>query len=157
MQKAGTALTITATDKAGNSSVAVTVKVTKIIAFTDLQSVPWAKEAIETMAGLGMINGVGNNKFEPNSNVTRAQFATLIVKTLGISGSAYNPFTDVKSSDWFAKDVALAYQYGIISGVSKTQFAPNRPITREEMAVMMVRAIKLKQNVTAKKCRWNIK
>lgn len=117
--------------------------------FTDIQSVPWAKDAIEIMAGLGIINGVGNNKYDPGSNVTRAQFAKLIVNTLGITETASNPFKDVKPSDWFAKDVALAYKHGIITGVSSTQFAPNRPITRQEMAVMMVRAMKLKQQVTA--------
>jgi hypothetical protein len=117
--------------------------------FIDIQSVPWAKDAIEIMAGLGIVNGVGNNKFDPNSNVTRAQFAKLIINTLGITGTASEPFSDVKSTDWFAKDVALAYKCGIITGVSSTQFAPNRSITRQEMAVMMVRAIKVKQQVTA--------
>lgn len=148
VQKAGTELTITATDKAGNSSVGFTVKVVAVF-FTDLQSVPWAKEAIETMAGLGIVNGVGNNRFDPDNNVTRAQFARLIIKTLGITGTASNPFTDVKSSDWFANDVALAYKYGIVNGVTATEFAPESPITRQEMAVMMMRAIKYKQQVAA--------
>ena len=48
--------------------------------FTDIQSVPWAKDAIEIMAGLGIINGVGNNKFDPNSNATRAQSAVIMYR-----------------------------------------------------------------------------
>lgn len=117
------------------------------ITFIDIEGVPWAQDPIEIMAGLGIIDGIGNNEFDPNNNVTRAQFAKLVVQTLGITGTASNPFKDVKSTDWFAKDVALAYESGIINGVSSTQFAPNRPITRQEMAVMMVRAINVKQQV----------
>lgn len=150
VQKPGTVITITSTDKAGNTSKGINIEVKQAITFIDLESVPWAKEAVETMATLGIINGVGDNKYSPDSNVTRAQFAKLIIKTLGITGTANHPFTDVKASDWFSNEVALAYKYGIVNGVSATEFAPDRPITRQEMAVMMVRAMNYKQKVTAK-------
>ena len=145
-----TTLILYAKDDAGNKSAEVTVTVKVPITFTDLEDVPWAIEAIETMASLGVINGVGNNKYAPENNVTRAQFAKLIIKTLGITGTASEPFTDVNSTNWFYNDVALAYKYKIINGVSSTEFAPNRPITRQEMAVMMARAINIKQSIKAK-------
>lgn len=146
-----TKITVYATDKAGNRSAGTTITVKPVaVTFKDLGNVQWAKENIETMASLGIINGVGDNKYEPNSNITRAQFATLIIKTLNIRGTATEPFSDVNPSDWFANDVALAYKNKIINGVSSTEFAPNQNITRQEMAVMMVRAMSLKQSIKAK-------
>ncbi len=145
-----TKITVYVKDKSGNRSTGTTLTVKPVTTtFTDLGSVTWAKPAIESMASLGIINGVGDNKYAPKNNITRAQFATLIVKTLNLRGTATEPFTDVKSTDWFAKDVALAYKYQIINGVSSTKFEPNRTITRQEMAVMMVRAIKMKQSIKA--------
>jgi hypothetical protein len=120
------------------------LKIIPTITFSDINNVTWAKEAIETMATLGIISGVGNGKYDPNGNVTRAQFAKLVVRTLGLEGeTAPLTFTDVKPSDWFYNDVALAVKYGIVTGKSKTTFAPNDQITRQDMAVMMYRALKL--------------
>lgn len=144
-------LTVYAIDDAGNKSANVTVTVKRVlISFNDIGGVPWAQEAINTMASLGIINGMDENTYAPSDNITRAQFAKLIIKTLGLTGTASEPFKDVTSKDWFYNDVALAYKHGIINGVSSTEFAPNKPITRQEMAVMMVRAIQLNQSIKAK-------
>lgn len=147
-----TTLIIYAKDDAGNKSAEVTVRVKRVpTTFNDLESVKdWAKTEIEFMASLGVINGVGNDKYNPESDITRAEFAKLIIKTLGITGTAKEPFTDVNSTNWFANDVALAYTHGIVKGKSVTLFAPEEPITRQEMAVMMVRAIKTQQSIKVK-------
>lgn len=153
-----TKLKVYAIDEAGNKSEDVYVTVNRVpVTFPDLGGVTWAKEAIERMASLGIINGFADNTFKPNKNVTRAEFATLLIKTLGISGTASEPFTDVTTNDWFYYDVALAYKYNIINGKSTTLFAPNETITRQEMATMMVRAMNVKQTIQVKDINGTLK
>lgn len=101
------------------------------------------KAAIETLASRGIINGKTENSFEPNSTMTRAEFATIIARGLGLSGKSNAIFKDVTANDWFYNYVAAAYSYGIIKGVSENEFNPNGTISREEAAVMVTRAAKL--------------
>ncbi|MBE7029179.1 MAG: hypothetical protein E7405_02885 [Ruminococcaceae bacterium] len=101
------------------------------------------KAAIENLASRGIINGKTENSFEPNSTMTRAEFATIITRGLGLSGKSNTIFKDVTASDWFYNYVSTAYSYGIIKGVSQNEFNPNGTITREEAAVMVTRAAKL--------------
>lgn len=167
---AGSTLTFVVKDQAGNQSQPVIVKVALKISFpvlpagtpkktfTDLGNVPWAKDAIEEMATLGVINGVSANSYNPDSNVTRAEFAKMIIKTLGIQGeNLYNPFEDVKEGDWYYTEVLLAAKYGIVKGVSPVEFAPNQLITRQEMATMIVRAMQLVQPVQANNVEGTLK
>lgn len=101
------------------------------------------KTAIETLASRGIINGKTENSFEPNSTMTRAEFATIIARGLGLPQKNNAIFKDVTESDWFYNYVGTAYSYGIIKGVSENEFNPNGTITREEAAVMVTRAAKL--------------
>ncbi len=118
-------------------------------AFSDIAKVPWAKDAIQTLAAEGILVGVSTGKFAPTQNVTRAQYAHLLIQALKLDKKEPNPpktaFTDIKANDWFAHDVAVAAKFGIVSGVSKTKFSPNATITREEMAVMTARALEVAQ------------
>ena len=86
---------------------------------------------------------MGDGLFAPNDNMTRAQFATITVKALGLTARANNNFTDVKSSDWFAPYVGTANSYGIVNGVGDNKFNPTGTITRQEAATMVARAAKL--------------
>ena len=99
--------------------------------------------AIEALASRGIINGKTENSFEPNSTMTRAEFATIIARGLGLPQKSSNVFKDVTANDWFYNYVGTAYNYGIIKGVSENEFNPNGTITREEAAVMVTRAAKL--------------
>ena len=99
-------------------------------------------EAIESLAGAGIINGKSENVFEPESTMTRAEFATIIVKALSLTGEAAALFEDVKADDWFCNYVGAAYKNGIINGVSDTLFNPQGTITRQEAAVMICRSAK---------------
>ncbi len=99
--------------------------------------------AIEALAARGIINGKTQNLFDPNETMTRAEFATIIVKALGLPKKGNNTFTDVKTSDWFEDYVTIANSYGIVSGRNSTTFDPNGTITREEAATMVARASKL--------------
>jgi len=69
--------------------------------------------------------------------------------TLGLpTGSGQTPFTDVPAGAWYAPFVAAAVQAGIAQGVTPTTFAPNAPVTRQQMAVLLARALKLTQTAT---------
>lgn len=99
--------------------------------------------AIEALAARGIIDGKGGGLFDPDATMTRAEFATIVVRALGLPLKATDNFTDVKSADWYAEYVGTAYTYGIVNGTTDTTFTPNGTITRQEAAVMVARAAKL--------------
>lgn len=101
------------------------------------------KTAIEALAARQIINGMGDGTFAPNNNMTRAQFATITVKALGLTPKANSVFTDVAAVAWYAPYVGTAYTYGIVNGRSPTSFDPDGTITRQEAATMVARAAKL--------------
>jgi len=95
------------------------------------------------LAARNIINGKTDIAFEPRSTMTRAEFAAIIVRGLGLPAKSNAKFTDVTENDWFFAFVSTANFYGIVNGVSETEFNPNGTITREEAAVMVTRAAKL--------------
>lgn len=102
----------------------------------------WAKADIELLASKLVIKGVTDLSFAPESNITRAEFAALLVRSLGLTADAGSAvFTDVKSSDWFAGAIGAAVKAKLIYGFDDNSFKPNAAITREQMAVMVSRAI----------------
>jgi hypothetical protein len=101
------------------------------------------KTAIEALASRGIILGYDTGYFGPNDTMTRAQFATIVVKALGLPTAKTGNFKDVPASAWFAPYVGTAYTYGIVNGKSATAFDPNGLITRQEAAAMVARAAKL--------------
>lgn len=115
------------------------------LTFEDITGVNAHKyqSAIESLASRLIIDGKTKDKFEPNSNMTRAEFATIIVKSLGIETKGEEKFKDVKKSDWFFDYVATANRYGIVNGVSKDEFKPNNTISKQEAAIMLTNAAKL--------------
>lgn len=102
-----------------------------------------SKSAIEALAARNIINGKTENKFDPHATMTRAEFAAIIVRGLGLPTKNSAKFSDVTSNDWFYSFVNTACSYGIVNGVSETEFHPSGTITREEAAVMVARAAKL--------------
>ncbi|MCM3288848.1 DUF4430 domain-containing protein [Paenibacillus sp. MER 180] len=115
------------------------------ITYTDDASISaWAKEAVHKATELGFMQGTGKDKdasqFEPKRELSRAEFAALIVKYAGLQPQGTDSgFTDVSASSWYAGYVATAKEKGLISGVSANKFAPNQAISRQEMAAMLVR------------------
>jgi hypothetical protein len=111
--------------------------------FADLSN-HWAKSDIELMAAKHIVKGKTGTSYAPKEEVTRAQFAALLVRALGIQKAKVDhtlPFTDVQTSKWYYNEVAVAYNYGIINGLTDTSFGPNVKVTREQMAVMIIRAM----------------
>ncbi|QGQ98840.1 serine protease [Paenibacillus psychroresistens] len=112
------------------------------ITFNDIDT-SWAKSQIQSLADKFMLNGISTNKFSPKGNVTRAEFASILVRALGLQKqTSLAPFGDVTTKDWFAQDVAAAYQAGLVTGISGN-FKPNAEISRQDLTVMLSRAMKL--------------
>lgn len=115
------------------------------VEFDDIASVSsWAGRPIEVAAAKGIIVGDGTGSFNPTDHVTRAEFVKMLVATFGLlDADATETFIDVKDSDWFKPYIASAVKLGLADGRSNAVFAPNVDITREEMAYMVGRALKL--------------
>ncbi len=97
---------------------------------------------MKKMAERGVIHGNHEGYANPLSNLTRAEAAAMVMRTLGIDTSdTKTPFTDVNENEWYAGVINAAYKYGIIKGVSETKFSPKRVVTRAEATVMVARAI----------------
>ncbi|RXJ01692.1 S-layer homology domain-containing protein [Anaerobacillus alkaliphilus] len=105
----------------------------------------WAKATIEKLGSKYIVQGKANGKFDPIATTTRAEFATLLTRSLGLSTTATykGQFSDVKGTEWFAKDLMAAVEAGIIKGHANGTFGYNDPVTREEAAVMITRALNL--------------
>lgn len=109
--------------------------------FADVAADHWASPTIRTLAARHIITGVTDTAFEPRKAVSRAEFTTLLVRALGLKESSrVQPFTDIPDGEWYAGDIAAAYEAGMVSGKSADKFDPNANIKREEMAAMLVKA-----------------
>lgn len=109
-------------------------------AFSDMASVAWAQEAVNSLAEKGIVSGDGNGLFRPNDSVTREEFLKMLVTAFGFEASADAvPFEDVPQDAWYAPYVSAAYKLGITSGKSETVFGTGDNITREEMAALISR------------------
>jgi hypothetical protein len=122
------------------------------ITFTDLTK-PWhEKKYIETLANKLIIEGKKDSQgkpdgtFAPGEDMTRAQFTTMLVKALALPSKKDGKvlaFSDVKESDWFKDALDIAVGYGIITGKPDGRFAPNEPVTRSQVAIMLHRTMEL--------------
>ncbi len=116
------------------------------VTFPDVTSKEWAKSYIETLASKYIVKGHDTGKFAPNGTTTRAEFAVLLVRALGLPGEKYdNRFSDVKGTEWFNQngELAAAVKHGIIEGYDTGKFNPNGKVSRAEAAAMIARAIEL--------------
>ncbi|WP_236608843.1 S-layer homology domain-containing protein [Thermacetogenium phaeum] len=114
-------------------------------AFTDVAG-HWAEETIKLMAAKGIIKGMTATTFAPEAEVTRAQFATMLVNALNIRQQAATGtrFSDVPATAWFANTVETAAANGLLNGYPDGSFKPNAKITRQELAVMVANALKFR-------------
>lgn len=115
---------------------------TKRITFKDIDGV-FSQRAIEELASRHIVKGTTPDYYSPNESLTRAQFSAMLVRSLGIDTSnvVNGVFKDVKAKDWFANDVQALYETGIIRGVTAKTFNPNSPLTRQQAALMLDRAL----------------
>ena len=131
--------TYTFTMPNGQVTVTVTFEETPL-PFTDVTEGDWFYDAVRYAYETGLMDGVGDSLFAPNSETTRAQLATILYRLEGepeVSGTS--GFTDVEAGTWYTDAVAWAAANGIVNGVSETEFAPGKDITREQLATILFR------------------
>lgn len=109
--------------------------------FKDLEQVAWARDQINALKDKKVILGVSETEFAPNQTVTRAEFTAMIVRAFGMDKSSEMNFSDVKSDAWYYNAVNAAYTAGLING-DNGKFNPNDQIMRQDMAVIIDRALK---------------
>uniref|UniRef100_UPI00192E7503 S-layer homology domain-containing protein n=1 Tax=Paenibacillus gorillae TaxID=1243662 RepID=UPI00192E7503 len=103
----------------------------------------WAKETILSWIERGLVNGYEDGSFKPNKTITRAEIVALINRAFEIKGGSTSKFTDVRKSDWFYQDVAAAAAAGYLSGYQDGTFKPKAVVTRQELAVITAKLLKL--------------
>lgn len=111
--------------------------------FDDIDDVTWAKNSILSLYKKGIINGVGNRRFNPNQKITRAEFTKLALNALNIisEDNLGNPFDDVFEGDWYYKYITTALKKGYVLGVGNNKFAPNDFVERQNMVTILYRMI----------------
>ena len=107
----------------------------------------WASSDINNFINKGYISGYQDGTFKPNNDITRAEFVKIVNRVFGFTEKGTVTFNDVKSSDWFYNDIAIAQKAGYINGKTSTTFAPNDKITRQEVAVILTNIMNNKDTV----------
>uniref|UniRef100_UPI0013E8E2AC S-layer homology domain-containing protein n=1 Tax=Longirhabdus pacifica TaxID=2305227 RepID=UPI0013E8E2AC len=108
--------------------------------YVDIDESDWSYYAIMELYSVGILNGKTENTFAPQHKVTRAEFSVMVARALELEVGEASTFTDLDNEAWYADGIAAAFQAGIVNGKSADTFAPNDDITREEMAVMVMKA-----------------
>ena len=117
-------------------------------AFTDLSNHKWAETAIYALQQKGIIQGTSAQTFEPERGVTREEFVKMLVLAAGVmDNSSAVPFADAEPDAWYVPYIASAYNAKLVAGVTDTTFGIGTCITREQLAVMVHRAIAAKGNL----------
>ncbi|WP_442603949.1 S-layer homology domain-containing protein [Paenibacillus sp. KN14-4R] len=104
----------------------------------------WAKDAINEMGSRMVISGNSENTFMPDENITRAEFAAIIVRGLGMKlEDGPSTFSDVSSSDWYNNVINTAASYKLIKGFEQGEFRPLDKMTREQAITLIAKATKV--------------
>ncbi|WP_339158864.1 S8 family serine peptidase [Paenibacillus sp. FSL W8-0186] len=112
------------------------------VEFKDIAS-SWAASDITALANKFIIEGTSADTFSPKNNLTRAEFTSLLVRSLGLQASGSVTFSDVPAAAWYADDVAAAFEAGLIRGTGDGKFSPNVHVTRQELSAILARALQL--------------
>ena len=117
--------------------------------FTDVSLDDWFYDYVMYAYQNGLMKGTDTNIFEPDFDVTRAMFVTILYRLENEPTAGISAFTDVQAGNWYSKAVAWANKNGIVNGVTDTEFAPNDNITREQMAAIIYRYLTFKGHDTS--------
>ena len=109
--------------------------------FTDVPADAWYAKAVNSLASLGILEGVGNNLFAPDRPITRAEFTVITMRFSEGDVTGTNIFSDVHTSDWFYDQVVGSIQYGWITGYADGTFQPNKTISRADVTTIVNRML----------------
>ncbi|MGO4372942.1 S-layer homology domain-containing protein, partial [Paenibacillus sp. MCAF20] len=113
------------------------------IVFKDVER-HWAEAEVNDMGSRMIISGNGNGLFNPDQDITRAEFTAIVVRALGLKlESGPTTFTDIRSSDWYSSAIQAAFSYGLITGYEDGSFGPSDKITREQAMSIIAKAMSL--------------
>lgn len=120
-------------------------------AFSDLPSAHWAYDVVRELCQKGMISGYPGSIFSPENSITRAEFTKIIAGAAGLQEvKPERPaFTDVKPADWHYGYIEAAAGAGLVTGLETGEFLPNDRITREQLAVILVRGLQREEAALA--------
>ncbi|MCI9045163.1 MAG: DUF4430 domain-containing protein [Peptococcaceae bacterium] len=114
--------------------------------FSDVKENQWFYEAVKFVYEAGLMNGEGENSFNPNGNLNRAMLVTILYRLeQSPEVTTASKFTDVKAGQWYSEAVIWASENGIVNGYEDNTFKPMNNVSREEMAAMLMRYAKFKQ------------
>jgi len=111
--------------------------------FDDIDSVSWAKEQIEVLASKGILRGISETKYSPQTDITRADFLYFLVRTLGVNTTIEKNFEDIDDRAYYYDEIAIAKELGITKGTGNNRFNPDANITRQDMMVLTERALRM--------------
>ncbi|SHI54561.1 S-layer homology domain-containing protein [Lutispora thermophila] len=112
-------------------------------AFSDIEKFYWAKEAIEAVAAKGILLETADETFSPEANITRGDFIGALIRALGLTAEAHGSFIDVSVTDPYYEDIKIARALGIAKGVGDDRLDPYSFITRQDMMVLIERALRI--------------
>ena len=108
--------------------------------FTDVKSTDWYAEAVAYVVDNGLFTGTSDTTFTPGGTMTRGMLVTVLYRQAGSPEvSNHNKFIDVSAAAWYAKAVTWGYNNGVVNGTGEKTFSPEEPVTREQMAAILMR------------------
>ncbi|MCU7651610.1 S-layer homology domain-containing protein [Acutalibacter sp. LFL-21] len=135
-------VTLKVQSEAGNRTVSYTLKATTADQFSDVDTNDWYYNNVMRAVELGILSGYSDGTFKPMNNITRRDFAIMLAQSLGHDNDeeATSPFKDVADTDYGVSSIAYLYENEITVGDSNGNFNPDANITRQEAAIMLVKA-----------------
>jgi hypothetical protein len=138
----GAPLSFTAGVQPSTTPTTPTTPATPASVFSDVSARYWGYNAITNLSNEGIVSGYPDGTFKPNAAITRSEFAAMLVKALGLNTTGTTGrFTDVTADAWYYGPVNAAAAAGLVSGMGDNLFSPEALITREQMAVMVAKAL----------------
>lgn len=115
--------------------------VTVTVQFSDVSDDAWYATAVNTLASLGILKGVGEDKYDPTRAISRAEFAAIATRFAKVNLEGSTPFDDVSDADWYYNAVLTAVNYGWINGYGDNTFRPHNTVTRAEVTTIVNRML----------------
>ncbi|MGE8080458.1 5'-nucleotidase C-terminal domain-containing protein [Peribacillus loiseleuriae] len=116
-------------------------RIVTYLPFTDVSKDGWSHPYIADLYGKDLIKGTSTSTYSPLKNLTRAQFASILVRAFDLKATKQAPFTDLATvAEATQQEIAAAYESGLVKGVNSTTFEPNKSVNRSQMALMIKRA-----------------